>query len=210
MKNNRGFMLAEVVITSTVVLTSLISLYVVFNKLYKNYNTRVSYYEIDGVYATREMINSLIGSGKIELLSKVSPEAGIDGSIPFFDLIKDGRCNEEYELSFCDSLKNGYSIENLYVIKYNKTSVKELKNSNITNTFKDYLDFVIKYYNITDKVEDNTEETPGDSSEDIVAEGTGESDDFTLNYDTDFYNYLFVIEYKNSENKNYYSSVRLG
>ena len=60
MKNNKGFMLAEVVVTSTIVLTSLISLYITFNKLYNNYEIRSNYYDVDGIYAIKNMINNLI------------------------------------------------------------------------------------------------------------------------------------------------------
>ncbi len=36
MKNNKGFMLVEVIVTSTIIVTAMIGLYTSFNKIYKN------------------------------------------------------------------------------------------------------------------------------------------------------------------------------
>ena len=47
MKNNKGFMLAEAIITSTIVLTTLVGLYANFMKLYNVYKIRDTYYDID-------------------------------------------------------------------------------------------------------------------------------------------------------------------
>ena len=59
MKNNKGFMLAEVVVTSTIILTALISFYTTFNNLYRRYEIHTKYYDIDGVYAIKELGNVL-------------------------------------------------------------------------------------------------------------------------------------------------------
>ena len=56
-KNNKGFMLIEAIITSTIVLTMLIALYTSYNKLYNNYKTKNTYYDLDSIYATKEIIN---------------------------------------------------------------------------------------------------------------------------------------------------------
>ena len=82
-KNNKGFMLAEVVITSTIILTALVSLYVTFNKLYSNYNTRNSYYNIDGFYAIKGMINYLIDSGKLNEILNDQEKGYKDGKFYF-------------------------------------------------------------------------------------------------------------------------------
>ena len=59
-ENNKGFMLLEAIVTSTVVLTTLIALYTSFSKLYNNYRTKNTYYNIDSVYATKEIINTIM------------------------------------------------------------------------------------------------------------------------------------------------------
>ena len=61
-RNNKGFMLVEVIVTSTIVVTTMILLYSSFNKLSNNYKTKNSYYNLDATYATKEMINSMLKS----------------------------------------------------------------------------------------------------------------------------------------------------
>ena len=109
---------------------------------------RSSYYGIDGVYAIREFVNSLMSSGDIKLLSKVSPEANVEGADHYYGFIIGGECNNEIPAnSYCNVLKNEYSINNLYVVKYEKKSLLQFKDLSLNNTFKDYVDFVISYYN---------------------------------------------------------------
>ena len=60
LKSNKGFMLVEVVIVATVVLTTMTFLYTSINKLYNNYKVRNSYYNIDAMYATKEIINTMM------------------------------------------------------------------------------------------------------------------------------------------------------
>ena len=59
-KNNKGFMLVEVIITSTVILTGMILFYSSFNSLFSKYKEREVYHDIDAFYATKEMINALL------------------------------------------------------------------------------------------------------------------------------------------------------
>ena len=132
--NNKGFMLAEVVITSTIVLTSLISLYVTFNKLYKNYEIRSRYYDIDGYYAIKEIINLLIKKNEI---SDVLPG-------------EDNYYKEISTLTSLSNIKGPYQIQDIYVTKYDKKSLENLGKNVPTNTFKDYINYLIKYYNFND------------------------------------------------------------
>ena len=130
MKNNKGFMLAEVVVTSTIILTSLMSLYVTFNKLYKNYEIRSKYFDIDGVYAIKAVINTKLKSGDLN------------------KIIKD---NTNYTSILTDDVKNikeTYNIENMYIVK--KDNLDALKTETSRNTFKDYLTYMEKYYKLND------------------------------------------------------------
>ena len=65
-KNNKGFMLVEVIITSTVVITTLVAFYTNFEKLYKKYNENNNYHDIDGLYATKEVINYFIKDDSVD------------------------------------------------------------------------------------------------------------------------------------------------
>ena len=59
-KNNKVFMLVEVIITSTVIATAMVSLYSTFNKLYTSYNQKTTYHNIDSIFATKITINYLL------------------------------------------------------------------------------------------------------------------------------------------------------
>ena len=185
MKNNKGFMLAEAVITSTIVLTTLIGLYTTFSRLYNLYNIRTTYFDIDGVYAIKGMIDNLIITNKMnEMLSNLT-------SNDFYNLIKNKQCLNNIDIrdGYCNSLIDLYKIENMYIIKYKKDAVTNLKKQNINQTFKDYLDYISDYYSFADSnVNDPT--------------------DNKINVD-DGYKYLFVVEYKNGKDY-YYSSLGLG
>ena len=78
----------------------------------------------------------------------------------------------------------------MYVVKYNKDSVRKLKNeANIHQTFKDYIDYVSNYYPFNDSNADDSLENK-------------------INID-DGYKYLFIVEYKNGDDY-YYSNLGLG
>ena len=186
MKNNKGFMLAEVVVTSTVVLTTLIGLYVSFNKLYKNYDIRSTYYDIDGIYAIKSITNILLDNEDLNtILNKFTSSnstAIIENSTCKYGNI-DGNTK-------CTDLQSEYYIQNLYITTYDKPAVNSLKTKVSNQTFKDYLNFVEKKYNLNNNYTAPT--------------STIESD--TANK----YNYLFIIEYKKNDDKYYYASLGLG
>ena len=49
--NNKGFMMAEVVVVSSIVLVTLVSFYVSYNKIISLYNQRIDYYDITTLYS---------------------------------------------------------------------------------------------------------------------------------------------------------------
>ena len=192
MKNNKGFMLAEAVITSTIVLTTLIGLYATFSRLYNLYNIRTTYFDIDGVYAIKGMIDNLIDNNIDNLIdnNKMNSTLQQVNTNNYSQLISKKVCSSaNTNTNYCNSLQKLYNIENMYIIKYNKDAVTNLKNQDINQTFKDYLDYISNYYSFVDSNADDTT-------------------DNKFNVD-DGYKYLFVVEYKNGEDY-YYSSLGLG
>ena len=107
-KNNKGFMLIEVIVTSTIVMTSMIALYTSFNKLQNNYR------------------------------------------------IKNTNCNNTFSLSNCEILKDTYKIKNVVFSLYDNNKLKEIKtNETLNQTFYDYIDYIIDYYDIKQSDEYN-------------------------------------------------------
>ena len=190
MKNNKGFMLAEVVVTSTVVLTTLIGLYITFNKLYKNYNIRSVYYDIDGIYAIKNMNSILLDSGELNNIIKEFYDNYDNGNSTIKDIIDNKECSITSIERKCSDLQKAYNINNLYITTYDIPAINSLTEEVNNTTFKEYLSFVKKYYNL------NQEYTyPKSKIEDDNAKK---------------YNYLFIIEYTKNDDKNYYASLGLG
>jgi len=48
--NNKGFMMAEVIVVSAVVMVTLVGLYTSYNKIFSLYNQRIDYYDINTLY----------------------------------------------------------------------------------------------------------------------------------------------------------------
>lgn len=48
--NNKGFMMAEVVVVASIVLVTLVGLYTSYNKIFSIYNKRVDYYDVATLY----------------------------------------------------------------------------------------------------------------------------------------------------------------
>ena len=151
LKNNKGFMLIEVIVTSTIVLTSMIALYISFNKLYNNYNVKNSYYNLDVTYATKKIIDSMINEKSINKL--------LNNNINDYKyIIKENQCikiEEKYLTFNCETIKEFYKVDNMILLKYNLDSFNNLLNNNLTVTFKDYIEYVKKMYDISNSEEYN-------------------------------------------------------
>ena len=72
--NKKGFMMAEVIVVSSIVLITLTSLYISYNKIYSTYKKRINYYDVSIIYdldqiRRNEVINTPVNT-KIEKYSK--------------------------------------------------------------------------------------------------------------------------------------------
>lgn len=147
-KNNKGFMLIEVIVTSTIIVTVMIGLYASFNKLYINYNVRNKYNDIDTIYATKLVFQNMIDKNIVStIVNKIFAGSHYDY------LIKDGVCNSSYfddgSLD-CSQLPLFYNVDNIVFVEYDLSSIKELETKGINETFKEYIKYVISYYGISD------------------------------------------------------------
>ncbi len=150
-KNNKGFMLAEVIITSTVIITAMVGLYASFQKIYANYGVKSNYYSVDGVYATKEMINHLL-YGDVD--TDVNLNKFISNTFQeqhFVFVIKNGQCQGTMENdATCKAIQNTYQVSNMIFTEYDKNELENgVKKEKLNQTFLDYLDYVMGYYDIT-------------------------------------------------------------
>jgi hypothetical protein len=185
MKNNKGFMLVEVVITSTVIITALMGLYVTFNKLYNLYNVRDSYFDIDGVYAIKGIINYLIDTDRLNYVANKVNENMQYNIIDVDDNNLGGGCSSVIDsdidsdidwVDYCANVKATYNIQKFLVVKKSKDQLEEIKKANINQTFYDYLSYIEDYYVFDDNIDN-----------------------------IDNIQYLVIVEYKSGDKYNYSS-----
>ena len=188
-KNNRGFMLIEVIITSTVVLTGMVLLFSTFNSLYSKYKSRENYHDIDTFYATKEMIDYFMENDFTDFINQNLYEK------ESIFLIENGHCMDGSN-TFCNKLQELYGIENMIFTTYDKQNLENLKTGKDTNgasigikiqneTFKDYIDYVINYYNIqNENINATNSERKNEYTYFFLTEGK--------NTDTDLYTYASI------------------
>lgn len=140
--NNKGFMLAEVIIVTSVLIGVMVSLYSGFNKLYTYYNTRSKYYDVDGIYAAKTLENFYIDNLTMD---KIIKDMGTNN---YFQLpvnnITDGTnlyVGKNY-LVYNDIISKEF-ITDAYIIKTSSLTVSNsLKIANAKETLNDYLNFL--------------------------------------------------------------------
>lgn len=194
--NNKGFMLIEVIVTSTVVLTSMLVLYSSFSKLYNSFKVKNTYYDVDGVYAAREIVKRMIEvDGDFNINKFLQKFAGNededDGNVlPLKNLslmLEDGSFSDET----CEKIKKLYKIKSAYLLEYDegvlKSYTENVEGKGWPNqTFKEYVDYLLKYY------ADDLPDRLNDDSGEISTE----------------YKYIVLIEY-GDENNYKYANLRL-
>lgn len=162
-KNNKGFMLVEVIITSTVIVTSMMFLYTSFNSLFTQYEARTNYHNIDALYATKETIDYLYQNNLNKYIVENTKDSLYNKESLY--LIKGGTCikgengSSILEKSFCKALQELYGIETMILTSYDAENLKNLKEglkedgevkveAVSTETMKEYITYVTNYYNI--------------------------------------------------------------
>ena len=162
-KKRNGFMLAELIITSTVVITAMVGLYASFNKIYNTYKEKNNYYNIDGFYATKTMINYLMEEKIFYEIPMYLKQEHIVPLIcsneqveptPEEEAISNIQINCENNNSkikeYADVIKDFYHVKNMIFAEYDKKVLLEEINPQ-NESFKDYIKYVVNYYNLTDE-----------------------------------------------------------
>lgn len=107
--NNKGFMMAEIVVVSAVICTVLVTLFTALNRIVNLYDTRSRYYDINALYMAEQanlylikskMINPIVRAGttiKIE-------DSGLYSNINFY---KEGNPNREVNIYYSPFTSEG-------------------------------------------------------------------------------------------------------
>lgn len=123
--NNKGFMMAEVVITCSIVVITLVGLFTSYNRMYVKYQERTNYYNVDNSYACNYLKNILIEEGI--LYANTSSYYQVDN-------ISDNKITY---------LKNSYDIESAIVIDLTKENdITKVITDDMNTTYKEYIKYL--------------------------------------------------------------------
>lgn len=148
--NCKGFMMAEVIIVSTVILSTLVGLYTIFNKMYIVYTERSYYYNVDCVYVGKSIYEYLVSSSQfVSILN--SDNFNNNNNYNLITKENDSyKCNG-LEDTICQGLGNTYKIKNAIIFPYNKDVLSSYSNnSSFDVRLKDYLDYLSTSLNFDD------------------------------------------------------------
>ena len=130
--NRKGFMLAEIVVSASVVAVVLVTMYIGINRMTAAYDKRNRYYDLDAQ----------------ELAMVVNDTIRKNGSSVTFDnsgILLSGQINSMYSETkkLFDLYKNNLKYNNnVYIVK-DKNGFNKLKDSGINQSFKDYIDYFV-------------------------------------------------------------------
>ncbi len=128
--NKRGFMMAELVVVSSIVMVTLAALYISYSQLFTKYYTRIDYYDPDTLYELAYCRDVLIDSEKLNgLLTTTTSSKNLKA----------------------DLTEAGYEIpDEIYLVHNNKNNISStVITGNIHNTFKDYLEYLQNSVDLT-------------------------------------------------------------
>ena len=143
--NNKGFMLAEVVIVSAIILTTLVVMYKGLNRVYSNYNRLSNYNNIDSIYASKTIFDYLVDSHLIENYIKNNNDC----------------INITNNDNMLTEIASQYNAKYVYLVKKINQNSCQTMNNDYLNSYIEFLNKKISdqdSYNImiiTEIVEDN-------------------------------------------------------
>ena len=132
--NRKGFMMAEVVVVSAIVLIFLASLYISYNQIYSKYRSRSAYYDSVALYRLSYFRDILIENKK---LVDVLEQAKTNKVISVYD-------TDSAEESLFQLSSDGSAKDRAFIIYNNKQnfSGNELDSLDIHQTFKEYINYL--------------------------------------------------------------------
>ncbi len=132
--NNKGFMLAEVIISASVIIVTLVSLYAGFARVYKAYEIRSTYYDADSVYALKTISDYFID--EMVFNSYIS---GINNTNRYVEFKEIGTPSNKID-AFINKMIENYSFKHFYLTRYNSDYLESIES--ISSDLKEYINFL--------------------------------------------------------------------
>lgn len=139
--NRKGFMLAEVVVSASVVAVVLVTMYIGINRMTAAYDKRNRYYDLDAQQVAME-VNDILVRNPAYLNDETDGILNRNKSDWLFNLCDS--LSDDYDTFPVDLMSNfGYKNVNIYFSLYSKDKLNELKTiNNVTETLKQYIDYI--------------------------------------------------------------------
>lgn len=132
--NKKGFVLAETIAVSTVVMTSLVIIYTQFVSINNSYNRSFKYNNVNNLYLV-ENVRNYITDGNLNKLVNALEESNSS----YIDITS---CPNNYflEYIYCQTLFNYAGIKTILFTKEDLTDLKNnLTNTNFNETMKEFI-----------------------------------------------------------------------
>ena len=131
--NNKGFMLAEVIISASVIIVTLVSLYAGFARVYKAYEIRSTYYDADSVYALKTISDYFID--EMVFNSYIS---SINNTNKYVEFKKNESPSNKID-AFINKMIENYNF-NFYLTRYNSDYLESIES--ISSDLEEYINFL--------------------------------------------------------------------
>ena len=138
MKEKNGFMMAELIIVSAIVLVSLSGFYISFNKIFSRYNSKLDYYDSASIYYLAYYRDIMIGNDRFnDILADLSITSPI---MKLYDSDDEGTGEENAFKLQGDDIDTDHTHV-VYIAKNNNKQVIKnlLSNEEVKETYKDFV-----------------------------------------------------------------------
>ena len=123
--NNKGFMMAEVIVVSAIILVFMTGLYLSYGRIFGIYNTRINYYDSGTLYATAYYRDILIKEDKMnDTLNNVYQNTN-----KYIDIFGN---------NIIDKRNTG---DKLFMVYHPNDNLNKIT-TGLSKTFKEYLDYL--------------------------------------------------------------------
>lgn len=151
--NNKGFMLTEVLIVATFLVTTLLFIYIQFNNITRTYENSFKYNTVNGLYNAKNISNYISNDGIENLKTGLSQD-----DIEFINITD---CSSTYftETEYCSILMNASNVK---TILFTNENLETLRNAttDLEQTLTDFINYInyegTNEYRIIIEFNDNT------------------------------------------------------
>ena len=139
-KNNKGFMIIEILIVSTVVIGVLVFMYAQFKNLNTSFNQTTKYNTVQSIYKTNEIKKLIENDATLIMIEQLSKS-----QTKYLDITS---CSiENYNsVSFCKLLYEKLGVDSILLLTEDVTEVTSTSMTNLSQGMKNFLNYIKKNY----------------------------------------------------------------